>query len=30
LIDSIYYRMIELAKVGNDAMRELAEILGEP
>jgi len=29
LIDSIYYRMIELAKVGNDAMRELAEILGE-
>jgi hypothetical protein len=30
LIDSIYYRMIELAKVGNDALRELAEILGEP
>ena len=29
LIDSIYYRMIELAKVGNDAMRDLAEILGE-
>jgi hypothetical protein len=30
IIDATYGRMIELAKVGNDAMRDLANILGEP
>ena len=30
IIDATYGRMIELAEVGNDAMRDLANILGEP